>query len=245
MNKALVLDFGNTYQKVALTDGTNFKVHIFENITIQSIEQLILSEKIEDIILSSVINDSSEIEEWLKKRFHFIKLDHNTPIPIKNNYQTPKTLGKDRLAAAVGASALFPNKNVLSIDCGTAIKYDIVNSKNEYLGGGIAPGLHLRFKALHTFTDKLPLIGFTTIPDLVGKSTFESISSGVVNGLIAEINGIIDIYKNDFENLNIVLTGGEMIYFEKSIKSSIFAAPNLVLSGLYKILMYNKQQSNA
>ncbi|MBN2745851.1 MAG: type III pantothenate kinase [Bacteroidales bacterium] len=245
MNKALVLDFGNTYQKAAITDGNEFVVNIFEEVTLKNIEHLLINKNIEDIILSSVINNTDEIEEWLNERFHFIKLNHKTPVPIINKYKTPETLGKDRLAAAVGAASLFPDKDVLSIDCGTAIKYDIVNSKNEYLGGGITPGLHLRFKALHTFTDKLPLIGFTSIPDLVGRSTFESISSGVVNGLIAEINGIIDSYKKDFENLNIVLTGGEMIYFEKSVKSTIFAAPNLVLSGLYKILMYNKQQSNA
>lgn len=239
----LILDFGNTYQKCALVSDDKFVVHVFENIQLTDLQNLVRDKNISSVILSSVINYSDQIRKWLDENFYFIELSHKTLIPIKNLYKTPETLGKDRLAAAVAANSLFPNANVLSIDCGTAIKYDFVNESGEYLGGGISPGMHLRFKALHTFTDKLPLVSFSHFPDLIGDDTFSAISSGVANGVVAEIEGIIGEYMANFQKLNIVLTGGELIYFEKRLKSSIFADPNLVLKGLYQILKFNEQNN--
>lgn len=240
-NRSLILDFGNTFQKCAYYFNGHYELELFSGITIEKIQPVINKFNIENVILSSVIDYPAEIKNVLKKEFFFIELDHYTPLPINNLYKTPSTLGKDRLAAVVGLSSLYPNQNSLCIDCGTAIKYDMINDKNEYKGGGIAPGFSMRFKALHTFTDKLPLVAFESIPPLIGKNTFESISSGVFNGTLAEINGIIERYQNEYANLNIVLTGGEMIYFEKNIKSSIFADPYLVLKGLHHILTFNKQ----
>lgn len=236
----LVLDFGNSLQKCALVDGGNISTTVFENISLNDIIDFTKDKNIDSVILSSVIQYDEAIEEWLSKNYYFIELTEYTAVPITNKYLTPNTLGKDRLSAAVGAATLFPNLNVLSVDCGTAIKFDMVNTLGEYLGGSIAPGLWLRFKALHNFTDKLPLVSYENQPQLIGVDTITSIQSGVMNGCISEINGLIERYKSSFKNLNVVLTGGEMKYFEKSIKIDIFAEPNLVIIGLHEILLFNE-----
>jgi len=239
----LILDFGNTFQKCAVfNDEKIIAFERFENIKLSNLVEFSKNHDITSAILSSVINTDPKIIDWLKKSFIFIELNHSTPIPIKNQYASPETLGKDRLSAAVGAAATFPKKNVLSIDTGTAIKFDLVNNKGEYLEGSIAPGLYLRFKALHTFTDKLPLVPYNNKHLLIGNDTQSSILSGVMNGTIAEVNGLIDAYKSRFEGLKIVFTGGESIYFVKSIKSDIFADSNLVIKGLNEILKFNEEK---
>ena len=214
----------------------------FENISLNDLQGFIEGrEKVTSAILSSVIHTPREIIDWLQQNYFFIHFDQHTPIPLQNRYGTPDTLGRDRLAAAIGAAAQFPGKPVLSIDTGTAIKFDFVDADGNYRGGSIAPGLWLRFRALHTFTDKLPLVGYSDEHPLVGDSTQSSILSGVMNGAIAEVNGMIEAYKKRFPGLKIVLTGGESIYFEKSIKSNIFADSKLVIKGLNEILRFNEE----
>jgi type III pantothenate kinase len=236
----LILDFGNTFQKVFVFDGDEIIFsHRYNNINIKDLEEVFSKFAIKNSILSSVINEDKNILEFLKKNSIHIYLDENTPIPIKNKYKTPETLGKDRLASAVGAASLFPAENVLAIDAGTAVKYDFVNENGEYLGGGIGPGMYLRFKVLHNDTDKLPLVDYEIFGELIGKSTKESILAGVMQGFAAEIEGMIQRYNSEFNNLKVILTGGELIYFEKLLKSNIFADPNLVVKGLNKILSYN------
>jgi type III pantothenate kinase len=145
----------------------------------------------------------------------------------------------------VGANLYFPNQDVLVIDAGTCIKYDFVNKANAYLGGSISPGLQMRFKALHTLTEKLPLVQpVLNVDYLIGSSTEEAILSGVLNGCIAEIDGIIQQYKSNYKNLKVVLSGGDSIYFDKTLKNSIFASPNIVLEGLNAILDYNVDKQN-
>lgn len=160
--------------------------------------------------------------------------------PIKNLYKNPDTLGSDRLASSVGAFSLYPNKNVLVIDAGTCLKFNFTNDKNEFLGGAISPGLHMRFKALQTFTDKLPLVpmdeNFTL---LIGQTTNESILSGVINGILQEADGIINEYKKLYPDLTIVITGGDAGFFAKHLKNRIFTHPNLVLIGLNETLIFN------
>jgi len=238
----LILDFGNTFQKCAIFEGDKIiAFNRFENITLNDLKNFSKDfPEIKSAILSSVIQNNDSIIKWINKSFHFILLESNTPIPIINKYGTPETLGRDRLAAACGAASIFPNQNVLSIDTGTAIKFDLVTKKGEYLGGSIAPGLYLRFKALHTFTDKLPLVPYNNEHPLIGNNTEQSILSGVMNGAIAEVNGMIEAYKSQFDDLKIIFTGGERIYFVKSIKSDIFADSKLVIKGLNEILKFNE-----
>ena len=171
-----------------------------------------------------------------------IIFNSETKIPLTNLYQSASTLGSDRLAASVGAYFLYPNANVLVIDAGTCIKYNFTNSKNEYLGGGISPGIRMKLKALQTFTSKLPLVEANfSYNELVGNNTQNSILSGVLNGSVAEIDGIISQYKLQFTDIICILTGGDSEYLAKRLKNSIFAHQNLVIKGLNDILNYNSE----
>ena len=165
-------------------------------------------------------------------------------LPIQNLYKTPSTLGADRLAVSVGAVALFPNQNNLVIDMGTCITLDFVNSNNEYLGGVIMPGISMKFKALHTFTDKLPLLSVSNSNSvdfcIVGDDTLSSIISGVIGGTILELEGFVSRYIEKFGKMNIIFTGGDAIYFEKRVNFPNFADSSLLLVGLNKILNTNE-----
>lgn len=236
----LVIDQGNTLTKVALfgKDGLVF-VRQFSTFTASDINSLgIIQEEISAGIISSVSSDPRIIKE-LFTSVDWLILDHKTPLPVTNNYSTPETLGKDRIAAVVAAASVFPDKDVLVIDAGTAITYDLISKDKIYIGGSISPGLAIRLKALHTFTGRLPLFEVTVFDDLIGRDTYGSILSGVMHGAIFEINGFINEYERLYPGLEIILTGGDAIYFDKKLKSHIFASPNLVLNGLKLILQHN------
>lgn len=244
----LVIDIGNSRSKVALFYRDQILASkVFDNFTIEQLDLLIQefesthAEKgsIKASILSTVRNDNENIKQLLKQKSKFIDLDISIPLPVKILYSTPQTLGKDRIALAVGGTITFPSTNVLVIDAGTCITYDFVSAKNEYYGGGISPGIIMRYKALHTFTDKLPLVTNCNSADLIGKSTQMSIQSGVMNGVLAEVDGIIDRYRSLFPDLKTIVTGGDTYYFDKNLKNNIFANSNLVLEGLNRILNYN------
>jgi type III pantothenate kinase len=161
------------------------------------------------------------------------------PLPVVNLYATPLTLGVDRLAGVCGAQQIFPLQHCLVIDAGTCITYDFLDKEGKYYGGGISPGLKMRFQAVHTFTAKLPLVTPKGHVPLIGNSTESCIQSGVVNGVLAELDGIIDQYGKKFEGLRVILCGGDAMFFENQLKASIFASPELVLIGLNSILNYN------
>ncbi|OYT16808.1 MAG: pantothenate kinase [Bacteroidetes bacterium 4572_77] len=243
MGESLILDFGNTLKKAAVYRGETLleieadSVDILEIIKNFQQKYPLLS----SAILSSVIHVEPNVLHYLENNFRFIHFDAQTPIPIINKYHTPQTLGLDRLAAAIGAYNLFPKKNTLVIDMGSSITYEFINEKKEYIGGAISPGLYMRAKALHEFTAKLPYIEpKTTETPLVGKTTQESIKSGVINACIAEMDGMINEFKNNYDDLCIILTGGDAFYFEKRLKNNIFASRNLVLEGLNHILKFNE-----
>jgi len=191
-------------------------------------------------ILSSVKPVDDEILQFLSGNFDlFIELDHQTELPIKNLYETPETLGKDRLAAAVGANELFPDQNLLIIDAGTAITYDLVSEKNEFIGGNISPGLQMRFKALNHFTGKLPLVSYSDEFQNIGRNTTDAIRAGVQNGILYEIAQTIELFNKNYQNLQIVMTGGDSIFFDKKLNYTIFVHFNITLIGLNRILEYN------
>ena len=243
--RKLILDFGNTLQKLAVFEGHDMLDEtVFSMITPdQVIEYVHRKGPFNASILSAVVDYPSEIKTFLERNMRFVELLDSTPIPITNNYRTPKTLGKDRIAAVVGAAALYPHTNILVIDAGTCITYDLISKTGDYPGGAISPGITMRFKAMNAFTGKLPLIEAEPFGSLVGKSTKESMLSGVMNGTIEEIKGIIMRYQEQFENLSIVITGGDHKYLLSKLKNNIFAVPNLVLRGLNEILEYNEKGS--
>lgn len=234
----LCVDIGNTRTKFALFNGQTL---LFKEAgDIDLLKELIATNTIFSAIISSV-NKGEEIgEELSKNKIKTISLNHLTSIPITNKYKTPKTLGDDRLANAIAANAMFTGQNVLAIDCGTCIKFDFLTAQKEYLGGAISPGLQLRFNALHQGTAQLPHYKPKSIQYLIGENSQESIMSGVMNGALAEINGIIERYHHVYENLTVILTGGDAKYFEKELKYNIFAEPNLTLIGLNEILLHQK-----
>lgn len=242
----LIVDIGNTKTKLAVYENQRL---LFRDASDGNIEKLLeralQKGTVTATILSSVKNEGDTIKQFFKQKgIPLIILNSQTPLPFKNNYRTPETLGNDRLALAAGACSLFPRQNVLVIDAGTSITYDFINSHKEYLGGSISPGIQMRFKALHTFTDKLPLIisEKNSAPPLIGETTRDAILSGVLIGILAEIEGVIDRYKRVYPNLKIILSGGDYKYFDKRLKNSIFAHSNLVLEGLLEILKFNEKK---
>jgi type III pantothenate kinase len=186
-----------------------------------------------------VIHQPEHLFQFLQQHLNVRMLDHQTPLPLTNNYRTPETLGKDRLACAAGAAFLFPKKDVLVIDAGTCIKYEFVSHRGIYEGGAISPGLEMRFNALHTFTDKLPLLHPATEAPLIGNDTRDAILSGIMKGTLLEIRGFIKEYEILFPELQLIITGGDASFFDKQLKNSIFADPFLVLRGLNFILRHN------
>jgi type III pantothenate kinase len=240
----LAIDIGNTLTKLAVFANEEIiELQTLAEPTIQDIEKL-LNENPE--ICNCIVSSVKELDEkwisFISKKTRLLILDNKTTLPFSNLYLTPDTLGRDRIAAVAGAGSLFPAKNVLVIDAGTCITYDILTNQNKYLGGAISPGIEMRLKALHTFTDKLPLVtlDLSQPVDLIGKSTDGSITSGVQLAVRLEVEATIEEYKNQFDSLKIVLTGGDLFYFDKYLKNNIFAAPNLVLIGLKKILDFNE-----
>jgi type III pantothenate kinase len=164
---------------------------------------------------------------------------HKTPVPIGNDYETPNTLGLDRLAAAVGANNIFPNTNVLVVDCGTAITVDFVSAEGRFEGGNISLGLNTRFKALSSFTSKLPLVDIADGYPLMGKNTTDAIRAGVLNSAVFEMNSYIDLFSGLHPDLKVIFTGGDAFFFDGKLKNTIFVVPNLVVQGLNRILEYN------
>lgn len=233
----LVVDYGNSAAKVGIFDHET----LVENVsfpTLDALQKFIVRANADNMIVSSVKEDPQHILSHSKAKKKFV-LSPDLPLPIKNKYATPKTLGMDRIASACGAYQLFPNENALAIDAGTCITYEFLDKDGNYRGGGISPGMSMRFKAVHTFTAKLPLISPKENVSLIGDSTETSIQSGVINGLLAEIEGIIGRYQKEFGAVRVILCGGDARFFENQLKASIFASPELVLIGLNSILNYN------
>ena len=237
----LVLDIGNTNQKAAVftADGKEETVLRYDKLAVEHLENLFSRYRIDAALLSAVGSVEEDVVDWLEKNTRLVCFNSTLKLPVALDYKTPETLGTDRIASAVGAWALFPGENTLVIQAGTCLVTDFVDAQGVYRGGSIAPGLRLRFRALHDHTAHLPLLEPSSIDFLTGKSTQESILSGVIQGISCEIDGIIHHYKTLFPNINIILTGGDADFLKSMIKNRIFAAPNLVLQGLYEILRNN------
>ncbi|MBN2175390.1 MAG: type III pantothenate kinase [Bacteroidales bacterium] len=244
----LALDFGNTLIKTGIFDDNQlFGIKQYDQINLNLLDSLIseieaTGRKIKFAIISSVIDYPDEIYTYMNNRFKTFKLNEELHLPYINEYQTTETLGNDRMALVAGALSKFPKCDILIIGAGTCITYDYVDNQGRYFGGAISPGIRMRYRALNTFTGKLPLITDVGEVELIGRTTGDSIRSGVINGAIAEVEGIIAKYQSTFNGLKIIITGGDMIYFEKKVKNNIFAIPNLVLIGLNEILETNIQK---
>jgi type III pantothenate kinase len=238
----LLIDAGNTFTKIAISDGNILTNHFqFQLLEIENIIYLKTTfPSIKNCIISSVTSARVKLLNYLSRNFsNFICLDSGTKIPVANLYLSKNTLGPDRIALVVGANNMFPASNVLVIDAGSAITFDFINYKNQYSGGNISPGLSMRFKALNKFTKRLPLLTKSEDYYLFSDNTDKAIVSGVQKGIIYEINGYISEFQNKFADLKIILTGGDSFFFENKLKFHTFAEPELIFYGLNRILEYN------
>ncbi|WP_179337014.1 type III pantothenate kinase [Winogradskyella ludwigii] len=240
----LIVDVGNTYVKFAVFKSgdliykQNFKLNEFKE-QYQTLKNDF--PELKKAIISSVGHLSKDQIELITKDLNVIELSTELKFPFKNSYSTPKTLGVDRIALVCSSVNQFPNKNVLIIDAGTCITYDFITKDNEYLGGAISPGLRLRYKSLNNLTANLPLLETKLPTKRVGDSTESSIHSGIVNGVITEINGIMDQYQQEYSDLTVILTGGDTNFLSNQLKNSIFANSNFLFEGLNFILEYNSK----
>jgi len=240
----LVVDVGNTLVKYAIFDHEKLLVDQTSEsgLYLTKIKELFeVFPKIEHAILSSVGDLDKKQFEILSLFCKTHILSDGSRVPYKNGYATPQTLGVDRIALVASAYYKYPKTDVLVIDMGTCITYDVITRHGEYLGGAISPGLNMRYKAMHQQTQKLPLLEPEFPMDFIGDSTNNSMHNGVVQGICHELDGTIDQYKNRFEHLTVILTGGDSHFFAKRLKNSIFANSKFLLEGLNYLLEYNKQ----
>ena len=237
----LIIDIGNTAAKVALFDGGEMVEVLTEsNQSLDCLEVLCAKYPVEQGIVATVIDLSERVLAALVALpFPLLWLDSKTPLPVTNLYETPETLGYDRMAAVVGANEQYPRRDILVIDAGTCITYEFIDSKGQYHGGNISPGMQMRFKALNQFTGRLPLIDSNGRKLPMGRDTETAIRAGVLKGMEYEISGYIESMKHKYPELLVFLTGGDDFSFDSSVKSIIFADSFLVLKGLNRILNYN------
>ncbi len=236
----LIVDVGNTRTKVAVFDeGVLLEQWSFSVLTKDEIAIIKSKYPITRVIVSQV--GAALDYDSLFGDVPYILLSSTLKLPITNQYKTPNTLGADRIAGVVGAMELFPNQNNLVIDLGTCITFDFVTKDKEYKGGAILPGISMKFRALNTFTSKLPLLKPENIDvGIIGNDTQSSICSGVLNGTCFELEGFVKKYAEMFPPINVIFTGGDVVYFEKRVNFPNNVCSNLLLIGLNKILNENE-----
>ncbi|WP_299228390.1 type III pantothenate kinase [uncultured Psychroserpens sp.] len=238
----LIIDVGNTLVKLAVFQDNTIleKVTVNHKALLNSTRLMIEKySKLTKGIISSVGKLPAYDVEKLSAEIDLMLLNSSTQLPFENHYKTPKTLGVDRIALVSASVQQFTDKNVLIIDAGTCITYDFINSRNEYLGGAISPGVRLRYRTLNNLTANLPLLETQMPKHILGNSTENAIHSGVVFGVLKEIDGVINDYKANFSDLTVILTGGDTKLLSKQLKNGIFANSNFLLEGLNFILEYN------
>lgn len=242
----LVIDIGNTFSKLAIFNNRDItSVVQIENLSLNYLHNFLDENKVDNAIISSVNTDIIDFEELMKSKVNYFRFTGSSSSGIINQYKTPQTLGLDRYAAVIGVKYLYPDKNCLVIDAGTCITYDFVDSNKNYYGGSISPGIKMRFKAMNTFTSRLPLIEPNeNISIEYGDDTSSSLLSGVQKGVIYEALGFINSYNSKWPDLKVVLCGGDVKFFDTELKNSIFAhalktEPHLVLIGLNEVIYYS------
>ena len=236
----ICFDFGNTRKKAAVFNGKKFSQGIvLKDDSVETISDLINRIQPQKSILSSVINHNVSIEELLSSKTKFHRLNHLSKLPFTTPVGKPESIGADRLALAAAAVKFYPKKNNFIIGLGSCITYNFINKYHEFSGGAISPGMEMRLRSLNQFTAKLPLVNAESNVPLIGYDTKTNILTGVVMGMAKEIDGFIEAYKEKYRNFNVLLTGGDLVYFASHLKNKIFADPELIFKGLYAISEVN------
>ena len=237
----LIIDIGNTVAKLVAFEGQEPVEEIkTEGDTLAALYDFVSRYTFRRGIVSTVRDLAPTAKAQLNKLdFPMLYFSPETPVPVKNRYRTPETLGADRLAAVVGASTLQPGSDLLIIDAGTCITYDVIDAQGNYWGGNIAPGMHMRLTSLHEHTARLPLVSAEGVVPGMGYDTETAIRSGVLRGMKYEIEGYIRSMRMKYPSLVIFLTGGDKINFDARVKNIILADEYIVPRGLNRILDYN------
>lgn len=239
------IDIGSTKLKLALYQNRDLQYHysVDRDTTKATLAILKKHKDITHCILSSVRLPLRTLESYLEKKYFYIKLSADTPVPIRNDYGSPSTLGKDRLAAVIGAYMAKPHEGHLVIDAGTCMTLDYIDKDGIFVGGNISPGINLRLRAMHEFTHTLPLVECINPETDLAKDTVSAIQNGAILGTIMEIESFIERIRSKYSLINITLTGGAAFFLAEYLKTPIFVSPNLVLEGLNEILHYNVQKT--
>ena len=242
----LVVDIGNTLLKLAVFDGGRLVAQqCVGELREETFAGLLGGARAARAVVASTRGEAPAIVEAVRRHTDYLlEFTPATPVPIGNAYLTPATLGRDRLAAAVGAATFYPGRNALIVDFGTAVTLDFVSADGVFRGGCISPGMAMRFRALHEYTAALPLCDATDSAELLGRTTDEAVRLGVMNSLAFEIEGYIARMQGEIEDLCVIFTGGDTNFFAKRIKNTIFANCNLVFWGLNRILEYNASEEH-
>ena len=242
----LVVDIGNTLLKLAVFDGGRLVAQqCVGELREETFAGLLGGARAARAVVAPTRGEAPAIVEAVRRHTDYLlEFTPATPVPIGNAYLTPATLGRDRLAAAVGAATLYPRRNALIVDFGTAVTLDFVSADGVFRGGCISPGMAMRFRALHEYTAALPLCDATDSAELLGRTTDEAVRLGVMNSLAFEIEGYIARMQGEIEDLCVIFTGGDTNFFAKRIKNTIFANCNLVFWGLNRILEYNASEEH-
>lgn len=238
----LVIDQGNTTIKVALFSGEGIpdRIEQIPRLSQTYIDKLLSAYPISSCIYSSVAHTDTDMMAYLQSQIsHFYYFTPDTPLPVIIDYRSPKTLGSDRIAAVIGARAEAPDRDILVIDAGTCITYDMITATGHFLGGNIAPGIKMRLRSMNKFTEKLPVVEKNGDTPLLGYDTETAMRSGAILGACYEIEGYISSLRQEYPELLIFLTGGDAFLLADKLKTSIFVDDCIVLKGLNRILYHN------
>ena len=238
----LIVDIGNTSVKLAIYEGKKrLSLSRINELSCVKLEKELTGYKFKKAIASSVKELPPFITDLLFTNIPFVHvLSQKSRLPFKIEYETPETLGPDRIAAVAGAFNVFTGSDVLIIDAGTALTFDFL-SDNIYKGGNISPGLSMRFRALNKFTDRLPLVSPTEYFTFPGRNTTDAIRAGVITGITYEINEYIRTFEKKRTHFKIILTGGDSEYLKDKIDYEVTCMPDIVTDGLNYILEYNAE----
>ncbi len=239
--KILAIDIGNTQCKLAVMQDATVLHKILcthENLE-NDTEALCKEYSIDKIVVCNVVSTMQARVLGLGAFCNTFVVSHPIKLPFESTYESMQTLGLDRIALVAAAAKKFANQNTLVIALGTCITYNFIDEHNIFRGGAISPGMYMRFKAMHHFTKGLPIVEPTNAPTWIGTDTISCMQTGVFNGIVAELNGQIELYRMANKKLNVVLTGGNLHTFASQIKYKIFADENFQFYGLYEMLLYN------
>ena len=239
----LAVDFGNTRVKYGVFQDSKLIETWSGDVAAAKAQILKLQQTyiIDQMMICSTGNSKDFVTFAEKAGLSIEVLSSQTKLPFSNAYETPETLGVDRMALVAGAQKMYPGKHVLVIDAGTCVTYDFKDTADVYQGGAISPGLGMRFRAMHEFTAGLPLVDYPEMPEsVIGKNTKSAMRSGAIHGILAEIEGVISWYKSNYDPLTIILTGGDGLFLSSRLKNGIFANSNFLLEGLNYIIAFNR-----